>query len=304
MANNIFDLLFMLMNLQQMYLNQSPPQNPNPLPQMNPYADLEAMPNVHVIRGTPKPRDVSTVSPLLNVIRETESPPLDLSKTFLQEVKMNKCCPLNFHYAEDKYGRMKCKQHDSEYGRIVSKSKVFKTVKQYACEASMGQYIDDFAQLDLNGDGFVKYKNEIYEKSCMDYDARKGKFIIIKCKAASKKVDSDEVPRDSRVLSILKKRAEKLNEIEKPVRTPQLKNRPTRPTVRSTAQSTTTVATAERLPPSTIATSEESSLEYSYEEVEVSEEHIPETKSRSETKVTEAKSTKSEEYEYEYEEIE
>lgn len=320
--NNVFDLLFMLVNLQQMVNNNNQLGNQQNFLATNhdPYAGLESMPNVQIIRGTPKPR--TSISPDLNSISTstttTTNPPLDFSKTFLQEVKMNKCCPLNYHYSEDKFGRMKCKKTSSEIGRVVSKSKIFKTVQQYSCEASMGQYIDDFSHLDLNGDGFVKYKSEIYEKFCMDYDAKKGKFIIIKCKSAKK----DDGPRDSRVLEILKKRAEKQNEIVAPananaaavvapIRKPQLKVKQTRPTTTTTSKSVVISSTTSK---QIITTNSD---EYSYEEVDESEEIIPEVKSRGHIKSASVEVNKNEnnkkdkksdsdeyEIEYEYDDIE
>lgn len=270
------------MNLQQM-VNQNPLQNYSPIGGNNPYLGLESMPNVQIIRGTPKPTTTTstTPTPIANTI-PTE-PSVKLSN--LLEIKMNKCCPLNFHYSEDKFGRMKCVKQNSEINRIVAKSKVFKTVKQYSCEASMGQYIDDFLQLDLNGDGFVKYKTEVFEKYCMDYHAKMGKFIILRCKG------KDRPEQESRVLGILKQRAQKLNDIEPSVKKPQLKTKPT----------TTT------LPP---FDSEEYSYEDVKEEVEKAKPTIPEIKSRSEIKKSEIKTTtakaESEDYEieYEYEDVE
>lgn len=168
------------------------------------------------------PHDITAIPPVLNIPSAINH---SINQSVL-EVKMNKCCPINYYYSQDSSRRMLCKKHSSDLDRIVGKTKVFKTVRQYACEASMGQYVDDLSQLDINGDGFLKYKGETYEKYCMDFDILMSKFIIIKCKG--KKVDAQGNSSDgkeSRVMNILKKRAQRLNEVDRPaIKKPKLKN--------------------------------------------------------------------------------
>lgn len=250
-----------------------------------------------------QPYEITAIPPVLNI-------PSAFNKSVL-EVKMNKCCPINYYYSEDSKRRMKCKKHTSDLDRIVGKTKVFKTVRQYTCEASMGRYVDDLSQLDINGEGFLKYKGETYEKYCMDYDIRMSKFIIIKCNG--KKVEAQRAALDhkeSRVMNILKKRAQRLNEVDRPaIKKPKLKTAATK--------RTTTVAPSKQQgtnqqkgvsyntrPTTKQPVTEDESAEYYYDSVEEDGVAVAETTNHHQQQDNDDSVEEIEYSEEEYEEIE
>lgn len=132
---------------------------------------------VGVVENT-QHKNVST-TPTIPHSMEPQRTTMNMSTLSLKT--LNKCCPQYQHYIEDDYRRLMCGNVSTVFNAISIGNEGFQFLQQYSCETAFGMYVNNFEKLDVNGLGYVTYKKKIYPRSCIDYDTKKQRWIIMEC---------------------------------------------------------------------------------------------------------------------------
>lgn len=111
--------------------------------------------------------------------------------------RVNKCCPDHQHYIEDESHRIMCGNVSMLFNAISIGREGYQFLQEYSCETSFGMYVNNFEKLEVNGLGYVTYKKKIYPRSCIDYDTKRQRWIIMECTMGKHVVRTKQVPTTS-----------------------------------------------------------------------------------------------------------
>lgn len=122
-----------------------------------------------------------------NSLTDLQATTMNMSTLALKTI--NKCCPDYQHYIEDNSLRLMCANVTTVINAISMGNEGFQFLQKYPCETSFGMYVNNFEKLDVNGLGYVTYKKKIYPRSCIDYDTKRERWIIMECTLSKLVID-------------------------------------------------------------------------------------------------------------------
>lgn len=136
-----------------------------------------------------------------NSLTDLQATTMNMSTLALKTI--NKCCPDYQHYIEDNSLRLMCANVTTVINAISMGNEGFQFLQRYPCETSFGMYVNNFEKLDVNGLGYVTYKKKIYPRSCIDYDTKRERWIIMECTSSKLVLDERRLKQKIEKLDIL-----------------------------------------------------------------------------------------------------